>query len=108
MALVIAAGVVFYVGVYVWGMHSSAYKYLDSVVRRSPEIHRLVGAVKSVRLAVVGGYSENYTYETTRATITLVVDGSRGEVTVRAKVEEIGGNWKILETWINGKSAALD
>lgn len=106
--VIISAAILFYFGVYVWGTNSSAYRYLNSVVRSSPEIHRRVGDVSGVRLGIVGGYSENYSDQKTRAIMTLIVHGNRGEIAVKAKVEKNDGNWVILGAWIDGKKATLN
>ena len=76
--IVIIASIAFEIGLHVWGTHSDAYRYLKGVVRSSPEIHRRIGDVRSVRMGLLGGFSENGSETSVRATMTLVVTGSRG------------------------------
>jgi hypothetical protein len=106
--IVIIAAIVFDIGLHVWGTHSDAYRYLKGVVRSSAEIHKRVGDVRSIRMGLLSGFSERASETATWATMTLIVDGNDGEVTVKAEVEENNGKWTTTEAWINGRETTLN
>lgn len=104
--------VIFYIGLYFWGTHSEGYRFLDHAVRKSQVIRQLVGDVRSVRLSVLGGYSEKFvSSETTKSrtvAMTLNVIGSKKGLSVKAIAKETNGIWTVSDASIDGQRINLN
>jgi hypothetical protein len=109
VALAFAA---FYIGLYFWGTHSDGYRFLGHAVRKSPAIRQLVGDVQSVRLSVLGGYSEKFVNsETTKSRtvpMTLNVIGTKKGLSVKAIAKEADGIWTVSDASIGGQRINLN
>jgi hypothetical protein len=110
--IALAAAVVFYVGLYLWGTHSEGYRFLDQVVRESPEIRQRVGDVKTVRMSFLNGYREKFvnSESTTSKTVTMTLNvvGSKKSLNVKAVAKETNGTWKVSEASIDGELVKLN
>jgi len=106
--VVIAACVAFYVGLYFWGMHSEGYQFLDQAIRKSPAIQQRVGDVQNVRMSFLGGYRERFVGSNKSTTMTLVVVGSKGTVTVKAAAKKANGTWSVSAASSDGERVTLN
>lgn len=105
---IIVACVALYGGLYFWGAHSEAYRFLAQAVRTSPEVQQRVGDVRSVTLSPIGGYSEKFVGSHDWAAMTLDVVGTKGNVTVKADAQKANGSWEVSEAWIGGVKVKLN
>lgn len=108
LLLAVTAGVIFYVGLYVWGAHSEGYRFIDGAIRASPEIHERVGDIKRVRLSFFGGYRERFIDSDIRTAMVVSVVGSKGAVDVHASATKIEGRWRISKASIDGQAVRLN
>ena len=106
--VVVAAFAAFYIGLYFWGTHSEGYQFLDQAVRKSSVIQQRVGTVESVRMSFLGGYRERFVDSNKWTTMTLNVNGNKGNVTVKAGAKKINGVWSVSEASIGGERVSLD
>lgn len=108
LPLALAAGIAFYIGLYLWGMHSEGYQFLNQAVRKSTEIQRRVGSVQSVRISFMGGYRERFVDSDRRVTMSLNVVGDKGSVTIDAAAKKANGVWSVSKASINGQPVEMN
>ena len=107
--LALAAFVIFYAALYVSGLHSEGYRFLDSTIKKSSTIHQRVGDVQTVRLSLLGGYREKFVGSKKWLTMTLGVTGSHGAVTVKAAANKTeDGVWTVSDASIDGVPVSLN
>jgi len=95
MSLVAVLTVSLYLGVRYLESHGPAFAFVQSEVRRSPEVMQRVGTVASVAPAPFGPYHYHSTGSKESVALRLVVVGSRGEAQFDAKATAENGNWAL-------------
>jgi hypothetical protein len=106
--IALLAGVIFYVGIYLWGAHSDGYKFLDQTIRSAPRIHERLGDVQTVRLSFLGGYRDKTVGSKEWVTMTLHVTGQKGAATVVASAKNVSGAWSVTDASIDGEPVSLN
>ncbi len=103
-----ALGLLLYVGIYSYALHSDGFKFVKSTLERSHVIQEKVGGVRKVKLSLFGAFKEKYVNSDQIVTVLVDVIGDTSTVTVDVKASRKDGAWKIDAALVNGVPITLD
>ena len=76
---------------------SDAFSESEKFIRTNPAIHRELGAIQRVSLALLGSQSYIYAGASSMARLELLVAGSSKTGTIILQLEKHSGEWKITD-----------
>ena len=95
--ILLAAGCLLAVGIYLYGAHSEPYRFSEQWVRQSAEVKEKIGEVKRTHLSVSGVFSDEFKGDVREARISTVVEGEKGSVIASMWLEKRGDNpWVVV------------
>ena len=95
-----ALGLLLYVGIYAYALHSEGFKFVKSALESSHAIQERVGGVQKVKLSVFGSFKEKNFNSDKVMTMKVNVIGGTSTVTVDIKASRKDGTWKIDEALV--------
>ena len=90
-------GIAMYVGIYVYGSRSEAYRYAQSWVRQSEPLTAAAGDIRDVRLSPWGGYRERFAGDGRNVRLVVTVTGSIQTVDVKLALQKANGTWGVTQ-----------
>lgn len=107
ISIVLTLGVLLYIGVYIWGSHSEAFKFVERTAKSSQALRSQIGEVKQVRLDLFGFYSEKHVNSKETVRMTVIVSGALKTIKLNVLVEKTPEGWQIEKSTINEKPISL-
>ena len=108
LTIAVLLGFLLYGGIYIYALHSDAFKFVEHVIKSSHNIEARVGAVKKVELSLFGVYKEKNVNEDKIVTMPVRVVGTGKTTVVNVEAVRRNGAWKIEGASIDGLPIVLD
>lgn len=108
LILIVLFGTLLYAGVYFWGSHSEAFRFIERTIMNSRAVQSQIGNVERVRLAPFSTYHEKSASDDVWVTMGVNVTGTRKTVTIDVKAKKIRDVWQIEQASIDGKPLLLN
>lgn len=87
-----------FMGTYFYSANSEAYHFASEWVRQSDSVRSVVGEVRKVRLRPWADYRQHYDGDSTRATLTLDIQGTKASARVRLEVRKVDSQWSTVHS----------
>lgn len=98
--VVVIAGFILYVGIYIYGSRSDAYRFSQTWLEQSESVKSAVGDNRHYRLSPWGGFSQRFAGDKTTVLLDIEVTGTKGAVTVRLELQKVGDVWTVVNSGI--------
>ena len=96
--VIVILGALLYVGIYIYGANSEAYRFSQSWLGQSEAVKAAVGDIRGYRLSPWGGFREHFAGDKTRAWLDIQVTGSKGSITVRLELLKTDSKWTVINS----------
>jgi hypothetical protein len=90
VVLVLAAGIVLSVGVYLYASHSEPFRFSEQWVRQSAEVRERVGEVVETRLSPSQAFADELKGDVRNARVSVLVRGSKGSLIAKLQLQKSG------------------